>query len=81
MRKIFTLIFVAALTVTTLYGCGVVVESNNESGANCDVEYGRFTEEYYTNNIGVITDTQTGNQYLLYRSANGTGLTMMDTED
>ena len=73
MRKIFTLIFVAALTVATLYGCGVVTESNNESGANCDVEYRRFTEEYYTNN--------TGNQYLLYRSANGTGLTMMDTED
>lgn len=81
MRKILTLVLVAALIVATFCGCGVVTESDNESGAIYDADYGRFTEEFYTSNISVITDTQTGNQYLLYRSTNGTGLTMMDTED
>lgn len=40
----------------------------------------RFTESHITTNITVITDNETGVQYLSYRTSYGTGLTRLEEE-
>ena len=79
MKKILMLILAATLIIAAFCGCGAVAPAN-ETGEIVVADYGRFSETFYATNISVITDTQTGSQYLVYRSANGTGLTMMDVE-
>lgn len=79
MKKILTLVLAATLTIAAFCGCAAV-KPVDETGAISAADYGRFSEVFYTANISVLTDTQTGSQYLVYRSSNGTGLTVLETK-
>ena len=41
----------------------------------------RFTSEYLAGNFRIITDTETGVQYLAYTTAAGTGLTKLEVAE
>ena len=78
-KRIVLFILIAAI-VTAICGCAAV-KPIDETGAISAADYGRFSEVFYTANISVLTDTQTGSQYLVYRSSNGTGLTVLETKE
>lgn len=78
-KKLVAFILIIII-ITAICGCAAV-KPVDDTGAITSANYGRFSETFYTTNISVITDTQTGNQYLVYRSASGTGLTVLETKE
>jgi hypothetical protein len=69
--SLVALLLAAVILVLTCTGCVVRASwGNTEDGTTA-----RFTVEYAGAEIRIITDNETGVQYLAYVHANGAGLT------
>lgn len=79
-RRVAILNLIFAFIITILCGCAAD-PSTNVNKESFAYDYERFSETHYTANITVITDNQTGCQYIAYRTASGTGLTALETKE
>lgn len=69
MLSLAALVLLAIILVLTCTGCAVETSVSTEP---------RFTDEYAGNDCWIITDTQTGVQYLYYDMYNAGGLCKLE---
>ena len=71
MLSLAALVLLVLILVLTCTGCTVRASWGNTEDGTAP----RFTVEYAGEQIRIITDNETGMQYLAYVHANGAGLT------
>lgn len=80
--SLVALLLLALVLALTCTGCTLEVSESGKRWITAEAEETkpapRFTEEHHTLNLAVITDNQTGVQYLAYKSAYGMGLTKLE---
>lgn len=72
-KIVASLIGIAIIASIALVGCGTEAVASNEPN--------RFSEEYYSGNNYIITDNETGIQYLFHDDYKAGGMTVLMDED
>ena len=79
--SLIAIVVMVALVAVLFSGCAVETEDSPTAEQSVEKPK-RFTAEYYSvDNFGgatVITDTETGEQYLFYRQGSMSGLTKLE---
>lgn len=80
--SLIALIFLVVFIAVLFAGCSVEKDDNDEITAYAN-EYKRFEVEYFNissySSAHVITDNETGEQYLFYKFGSQGGLTKLET--